>query len=206
MSVLQRDAESIWARLEDGPLRYFELWKSHWLLNKRKIIILTLINLILTLSSEILTREFLSLVWSSSDIGFFSGPTLSWQSINEQSLISLFMTIFATLIGAPVYFFSTKRSRLIFFLSFGLVNSVLAQSILSGMKIGTVVISFRRLIFDFLYTLTFKFVIFEFFRGPVVKHNRFSKLFFYRVNQDVFSSLVKNSALVMIGLKGNIFN
>lgn len=178
-------------------------WADHWVSNRSKIITLTSINTGITFTTEFISRTVLS-VNHSGDNGykFVVGKGPWYKNINRQSLINIWMTFFASLIGAPVYFFRRRSYRFMFFVGFGTFNSLLSQSVISLMREGFLQIAIKRLSFDFFYNGTVKYILFEFFRKPIKNNGNFFKLAFLRGKQDLLTSFFKTGLLNYFKFKG----
>jgi len=182
---------------------FFLKWAHHWNSNSAKIITLTTINTTMTFGSEFISRTVLSKsLTNGKEYQFIVGNGAWYRNINRQPLINIWMTFFASLLGAPVYFFGRRRDRYLFFIGFGVFNSALSQGLLSFLKDGFVFIAAKRLFFDFIYNGTLKFAMFEFYRKPIKYKNGFFKLYFIRGKQDVLTAFIKNLFLNLLRFKG----
>lgn len=179
-------------------------WAHHWAANSSKIITLTTINTTMTFGSEFVSRSILSnSLTKDKEYRFIVSDNGAWyNNINRQSLINIWMTFFASLLGAPVYFFRRRHTRFLFFVGFGVFNSALSQGLLSVLREGILLISAKRLLFDFFYNGSLKFFMFEFYRRPIKNHNNFFKLYWVRGKQDVITSTLKNLILNLLRFKG----
>ena len=133
------------------------LWKQYWWFNRERIVVLTFINTLVTFGYEALVRSLLAPMMAESGAYHFLVITeLGDWMINQQSLNNIFMTIFASLMGGPVYFIKSRFNRFLFFGGFGSFNSVLSQCVSSVIRYGGIQIFLGRLVFDLIYNGTFK--------------------------------------------------
>src|SRR3989338_4661820 len=93
--------------------------------------------------------------------GFLIQSETGETRIHSQSLINIFMTLFASLLGGPVYFLRRTSHRFLFFIAFGTFNSILSQSLVTIFRDGVVMLASTRLLFDFFYNGSVKFLLFE---------------------------------------------
>lgn len=192
--------------LAQAPLLFHTInrWSFYWWENRSTIFLLTAINTTLTSTNEFVSRSLSeSLSDSNKNNGFFVRESGSVR-IHQQSLINIFMTLFASLLGGPVYFFSRTRHRFVFFLSFGLFNSVLSQQLAGLLGMGHLFFfSGPRILFDLFYMITVKFTLFEFYRPLVLKwRNRVIITSSIRISQDFFTTLLRVGLLNFFGFKG----
>mgnify|MGYP001228564149 CR=1 FL=1 len=109
--------------------KYFKfpgfIWKEFirtWQFNRAQILRITLVNLMVTLVSELVVRKFMvhfGLMPATESL-FYLGK------LHTQVVINLIMTVPASLFGSVVYFFSSLRSRYLFFICFALVPFISA--------------------------------------------------------------------------------
>lgn len=178
-------------------------WAHYWGANSSKIITLTTINTTMTFGTEFVSRSILSNSLTTSDeYKFIVGDGVWYNNINRQSLINIWMTFFASLLGAPVYFFRRRHARFLFFVCFGVFNSALSQGLLSVLREGFLMISARRLLFDFCYNGSLKFFMFEFYRKPIKLKTNFFGLYWVRGKQDILTGIFKNLVLNLLRFKG----
>jgi len=178
-------------------------WAQHWGQNRQKIITLTLINTSITLGTEFVSRSVLASGLETGDEYKFLVKNDKWyKSINKQSLINVWMTFFASLIAAPVYFFRKRKNRFLFFVIFGTLNSFVSQGIISFLREGVLMVMGRRLVFDLFYNGSIKYILFEFFRRPIKGNSNIFKLTFLRGKQDLLTSFFKTSLLNLMRFKG----
>jgi len=178
-------------------------WANYWSANSSKIITLTTINTTMTFGTEFISRSLLSnSLTKNREYQFIVGDGAWYNNINRQSLISIWMTFFASLLGAPVYFFKRRHARFLFFVSFGVFNSALSQGLLSVLREGILMISASRLLFDFCYNGTLKFFMFEFYRKPIKLKTNFFGLYWVRAKQDVLTGTFKTLILNLLRFKG----
>ncbi len=175
---------------------FFLHWFESWQLNKSKILKLTVINALITLFSEVVCRGLLSATFfSEAKYQFLVDAMGGGYMINKQSLINILMTIMASLLAGPVYFFKSKTQRFIFFIVFGAFNSLQAQYLANLVTSARTVFDATRFMFDLGYTAVVKFPIFELFRKPIVDENKILPLFRERGKQDIMTTFIKTSVL-----------
>ena len=178
-------------------------WSNYWVSNRSAIVLFTAVNTTITTLSEAGTRELWPLLTGQEEHGFFVTNDNGDTRVHAQSLISIFMTFFASLLGGPVYFIRGGRYRFLFFLGFGTVNSLLSQGLVSFFRDGFVHIAAKRFYFDFLYNGTVKFFLFETSRKPILKRQRsLTGVATVRTCQDFATTSFRVVILNLIGLKG----
>lgn len=178
-------------------------WAAHWAENRASILMFTASNTAITAATEAGARTFWPLITGEHEHGFLVATTDGEQRINNQSLISIFMTLFASLIGGPVYFLRRRMHRFLFFSGFGLFNSVLSQSLVAMLSGILLLLMMQRLCFDLVYNGTFKFILFETTRGRILKSRRcFISVTTIRGLQDILTTCFRVAMLNLIGLKG----
>ena len=171
--------------------------KLKWLDNYSQILRITLISLLVSIISEFIVREALI---SGSIIPETEGLFTSGK-IHPQVLINLSMTAVACMFGSVVYFFESRLERYFFFIAFGVLNSILAQTFINVFQLVSFDQFIRRLAFDFFYCASFKYVSFEFIRKPMAnKFSSFKKMFVIRETQDLVMTIVKVKLLIIFGL------
>jgi hypothetical protein len=144
-------------------------WSTTWWCNRTPIVMLTLINTSLTTGMEVVTRSVSApLTSSADDYHFLVKDPAGHLTVNRQSLINIWMTFFASLLGGPVYFFTRRWSRFAFFVGFGACNSVLGGAMSSLIRDGVIALFPNRILFDLVYCGTFKFMTFELMRSPIL--------------------------------------
>lgn len=163
-----------------------------------------MINTTITGMSEIGSRTVVSTITGTYNEGFFVKTTTGEQRIHRQSLVNIVMTLLASLLGGPVYFISTRLNRFLFFITFGVFNSVLAQSMSSFFIEGVMLIIGRRLMFDFFYNASFKFLLFEYVRPFLLRHRTSPvKVIGFRIGQDFFTTCFRVVILNILKLSGH---
>jgi hypothetical protein len=178
-------------------------WSNYWWSNRSAIVLFTAVNTTITTVSEAGTRELWPLLTGQQEHGFFVSNEQGATRIHTQSLISIIMTFFASLLGGPVYFIRSGRYRFLFFLGFGTCNSLLSQGVVSFFRDGVMHFAAKRFYFDFLYNGTLKFILFETSRRPILKRRRsFVGVATVRSVQDFFTTAFRVIMLNLIGLKG----
>ena len=178
-------------------------WIQYWSANRASILMFTFVNTAVTTASEVASRTLYPAVTGRHQESFFIQNELGQKKIHHQSIVSIFMTVFASLLGGPVYFIKRPKSRFLFFILFGTFNSFISQSLSSFLHNGAVTILLARLGFDFFYNGTIKFILFEFTRPALLKfRDSYLKIGAVRVTQDFLTTLFRVVILSLIGLKG----
>lgn len=162
------------------------------------------VNVLITLSMEIGIREssyFLNLVDDSS-VRFFHFSNTGALYINSQSLVNLFMTFFATVLSVRVFLENNLKQRYLYFVSFCVLLSLLAQSASSYVQ-PNFQFSLSRLGFDLLYGMTIKYMVFSIYRKPILNtvHSSFKRTVRFRITQDFILSCFRFACLTLIGLR-----
>ena len=178
-------------------------WFQYWITNRASILTFTAVNTAVTVGSEVASRTIFPAVTGHTNEGFIVENGQGSKRIHQQSIVSILMTLFASLLGGPVYFMKRKRSRFIFFVLFGSLNSGLSQGLSFWLRDGFVMVQTARLGFDFCYNGSIKFLMFEYTR-PVLLRFRTSylKIGAVRVTQDFLTTFFRVVMLNLIGLKG----
>lgn len=179
-------------------------WAEGWWVNRSSILMFTATNTAITATSEILSRTlFAPLSKDPEAQHFLVHNTDGSLRVNLQSQISIIMTIFASLVGGPVYFFKRRWHRFLFFTGFGTSNSILAQNITGLATLGVGVLSPQRTLFDFFYNGTLKFLMFELSRPSILRfRTKVFRVGSIRIAQDFLTTLFKVVLLGALGLKG----
>jgi hypothetical protein len=179
-------------------------WSSCWMANRSAIVMLTAVNTSITIGMEVVTRSVSApLTAQSEDYHFLVKDKSGLTTINRQSLINIWMTFFASLLGGPVYFFTSRWSRFFFFAGFGAFNSFMGGCISSLIRDGILAILPRRILFDLIYSGTFKFISFEVMRSPILlRRSRPFRVGLLRVGQDFVNTLIRVIVLNVLGFKG----
>ncbi len=115
------------------------------------------------------------------------------------------MTCIASLLGGPVYFFKRPRNRWLFFMGFGVFNSIFAQSILGVARGLPLFVDPKRVLFDLVYSGTLKFMMFEVGRGTIVRLRHvksIARVGIVRVTQDFMMSMLRVTLLNILRFKG----
>lgn len=195
-------AWSMVGSLQAPMVRPVIAWAEHWAANRSSILMLTAANTTITAATEAGARSLWPMVTGQEEHGFLVGEGTDTR-IHSQSLISILMTLFASLIGGPVYFLRQRTHRFLFFAGFGLVNSVLAQSLISVARDGMVLLMAQRLWFDLAYNGSFKFFLFETTRRSILLRRKcFFSVTTIRGTQDFLTTCFRVAMLNLIGLKG----
>ncbi len=178
-------------------------WYGYWVEHKESLMILTVINTGLTTVSEVGSRVVVPAIRGVKNDGFIVVTPEGNHRIHRQSLINIVMTILASILGGPVYFLAQRWHRFLFFISFGVFNSIMSQGISSMMIEGTMFIMVRRIYFDFFYNATIKYFMFEYIRPYLLRHKSEVKMVLtFRVIQDFLTTCVRGAILGLINLKG----
>lgn len=196
-------AWSLVSSLQSPVARPVIAWAEHWVANRSSILMFTAANTAITAASEAGARTLWPVFTGEKEHGFFvSNEEGDWR-IHSQSMISIIMTLFASLIGGPVYFLRLRVHRFLFFATFGVFNSMLSQSLVSLARDGIVMLIAQRLWFDLVYNGTFKFFLFEATRRHILKRRRcFISVATIRGTQDILTTSFRVAMLNLIGLKG----
>lgn len=195
-------AWSIVSSLQAPVARPVIAWAEHWVANRSSILMFTAANTAITTATEAGTRTIWPLLTGQEEHGFIVSDAQGTR-IHGQSLINIVMTIFASLVGGPVYFLRRRWHRFLFFAGFGIFNSLLSQSLVSVARDGFVLLIAQRIWFDLAYNGSFKFILFEFTRRPILQRRRcFFSVATIRGTQDVLTTSFRVAMLNLIGLKG----
>ncbi|MGE0615376.1 MAG: hypothetical protein AB7P04_07025 [Bacteriovoracia bacterium] len=179
-------------------------WMQSWWTNRSSILLLTGVNVTITTASEFISRSIAAPMTSEPENNTFilTSPDGHYR-IHRQSMINIFMTLFASVLGGPIYFILKRRHRFQYFMAFGVVNSLMSQGLLAMISSGAAVITFTRLAFDLVYNGTVRFFMFEVVRPLIVQwKDEFILLSAARVGQDFLTTLLKIAVLCVIGLRG----
>lgn len=178
-------------------------WMQYWSANRVSILMFTVVNTAVTTASEVASRTIYPAITGHEHQGFFVQSQPGQKKIHQQSLVSILMTLFASLLGGPVYFMKRRKSRFLFFILFGIFNSLISQGISSFLRDGIVAIFLARLAFDFFYNGSLKFILFEYTRPVLLKfRNSYVKVGAVRVTQDFLTTFFRVVMLNLIGLRG----
>jgi hypothetical protein len=188
-----------------GIAQFASIWGS----NKVAILHLTVVNIMTTFVMEALIRTILAKLFQNGAGYEFLVHGGDGYHLNRQSLTNLWITGLTSIFGGPVFFIAGRRHRYLFFVVFGLCVSFLSQGFaflslglpLAGALRGAFL---SRLAFDFFYTASFKFALFELARTPLLASPpRVSlRVGAIRLTQDFTTTLIRVSLLNLIGLKG----
>lgn len=181
-------------------------WATHWTMNRSSIIAMTSVNTVLTAGMEFISRSVSAEMLPKSEANsyrFIVVDSDGKSTINRQSLINIFMTFFASLLGGPVFFFSKRSQRFIFFVCFGIFNSLISQMASHLVITGLAFVTVSRFLFDVIYNGTFKFAIFEWLRMPL-RHARVNvaRIGYLRIGQDFLTTCIRVLMLNLLGFKG----
>jgi len=179
-------------------------WGQTWWAHRARIVLLTGVNVGITSGTEFVSRTFAQpIMGKDQSFGFIIRDSLGRRSINRQSLINIWMTLFASLLGGPVYFLGRRWHRFLFFVGFGTMNSAVSQCLSYWMRDGLLFIASRRILFDIAYNGTIKFFMFEFFRKSIINSkSRLTKIVGFRVKQDFLTTFFKVTMLNLFGFRG----
>ena len=122
-------------------------WIQYWSANRVSILMFTVVNTAVTTASEVASRTIYPAITGHEHQGFFVKSPQGQKKIHQQSLVSIMMTIFASLLGGPVYFMKRRKCRFLFFILFGTFNSLISQGLTSFLRDGFVAIILTRLAF-----------------------------------------------------------
>jgi hypothetical protein len=179
---------------------------ASWWENRSSVVVFTLINSGLTATTELFSRQVTAAVHSDGDKNqFIVRDQQGGLHIHHQSLINILMTCIASLLGGPVYFFKRPRNRWLFFMGFGVFNSVLAQSMLGIFRSLPLFVDPHRVLFDLCYSGTLKFLMFEVGRGTIVRlrhHKSVARVGLIRVTQDFAMSMIRVTLLNILRFRG----
>jgi hypothetical protein len=177
-------------------------WAASWWLNRSSIIVLASVNTAITTASELVSRELLAQGSNNSDQRFFIKHDDGRLTVHRQSLVNIFMTIFASLLGGPIYFIRKRWNRFMFFISFGAMNSASSQMLAHLAYDGTIALSLGRFAFDLFYNGTLKFWMFEFARPAILRFRKsLVGIGSIRVTQDFLTTLFRVGMLNWFGFK-----
>jgi len=185
-------------------LHGLKTWRDYWWINRERIVILAFVNTLVTFTYEAIVRSLLApmMIESASYHFLVITETGGWM-INQQSLNNVFMTIFASLMGGPVYFIKSRFNRFLFFGGFGCFNSVLSQCVTSIIRFGGIQIFVARLTFDLIYNGTLKYFIFELGRKKLANPKTSIKgLGAVRITQDFSTTCMRVGLLNFFGFRG----
>lgn len=178
-------------------------WIQYWSANRASILMFTVVNTAVTTASEFASRTLYPSLTGHHNQGFFVQGPMGQRKIHQQSIVSILMTLFASLLGGPVYFMKKRKSRFLFFILFGTFNSFISQGISSFLRDGILTIFLARLAFDFFYNGSIKFFLFEYTRPTLLRFREsYLKVGAVRVTQDFLTTLFRVVMLSLIGLKG----
>ena len=179
-------------------------WVSTWWAHRDSIATFALINTVVTAGSEMVTRGLTApLARHPERERFLVNARDGSSRFHRQSLINICMTFFASLLGGPVYFFASLSGRFLFFVGFGVFNSLLSQTFCGWLLSGTASLSVTRFTFDLFYNGTVKFGLFEWGRERVVNLRAVRSIWRVggiRVGQDFVTTLFKVLVLSLLAL------
>lgn len=198
---------TLYTLLSIGGYRYIVspqiTWINHWWENRSSIVMFAAVNTSITTLSEMGSRLITVSVTHQKDQGFFITDERGERHIHRQSVINIFMTLVASLLGGPVYFLVTRRKRFMFFIAFGAFNSLLSQSLSFILRGEAVRWMSKRLLFDLAYNASIKYHMFEFMRPVLLRYRgHIGKVWIIRVTQDFLTTLARVLVLGLLGLKG----
>lgn len=179
-------------------------WFDYWTTHRTMIVSLTIVNTAITTASEVGSRTIISALTGAKESRFIVNAPDGSKRVHRQSIINILMTILASLLGGPIYFITRRHHRFLFFISFGVFNSILAQSMSSIFIDGLLLIVRRRLVFDFFYNATIKFILFEYVRPYLLKHRASPSLILsFRITQDFMTTIFRVIILNILKLSGH---
>ena len=187
-----------------ATLRFARVWRQ----NQTEILHLAATNILTTLLMEALVRTaFARIFHLHSSYEFFISSDDGFR-LNRQSLTNMWITGLTSLFGGPVLFLPSRSQRYLFFVLFGLLVSLIGQGFvaitlgLAGTGVAGGILT--RLAFDFCYTGTIKFGLFEIARKPLLSAPpRISlRIGGIRLTQDFATTVIRVSLLNAFRLKG----
>lgn len=179
-------------------------WYGYWTTHRTMILTLTAVNTAITTVSELGSRSIITSLSGAPENKFLVKTPDGKERVHRQSIINIMMTILASLLGGPIYFIGRRQHRFIFFISFGVFSSILAQSLSSLFIDGFLFIIQRRLIFDFFYNASVKFILFEYVRPYLLKHQTSPALVVgFRISQDFLTTCLRVVILNILRLSGH---
>lgn len=177
-------------------------WATSWWVNRTSIILLTGVNTAITAASEMASRDLLAQTHKNPEQRFFVQNENGDMSIHRQSVVNIFMTLFASLLGGPVYFIRRRWHRFMFFISFGAMNSAVSQMLAHLVRDGFLALTLGRFIFDLFYNGTVKFWMFEFARPAILRFRKsVAGIGAVRILQDFLTTLFRVGLLNWFGFK-----
>ncbi len=180
-------------------------WSSHWWEQRGSIAMIAGVNVALTTGTEVISRTIAAPLFGNEgrEYSFLIADNSGHLHINRHSLINIWMTFFATLLGAPLNYFRNRKRRFLFFTGFGGFNSILGQGLSSWMLDGSFAVGSSRLLFDLGYNATIKFAMFEFFRSHIIRARKcIVRIGKVRVKQDLITSFFKVILLNLLKFRG----
>lgn len=179
-------------------------WYGYWTTHRSMILSLTVVNTAITTVSELGSRSIVATLSGAPENKFLVKTPEGKERIHRQSVINIMMTILASLLGGPIYFIGRRYYRFLFFITFGVFSSLLAQSLSSLFIDGFLFIIQRRLIFDFFYNASVKFILFEYVRPYLLKHRTSPALVVgFRISQDFLTTCFRVVILNILRLSGH---
>jgi hypothetical protein len=198
-SFLDYFFSKLWWIIATPAMKWLDCWKLH----RSTILFLALVNTSLTTVSEISSRTVISILSESHNEAFIVKSSDGRERVHRQSLINIVMTLIASLLGGPVFFITSRLNRFVFFISFGTINSLLSQALSTYVMEGVALVLMRRLVFDFAYNASVKFILFEFVRPFLLRHrDSASKVLAFRVGQDFMTTSLRVLILKILKLSG----
>lgn len=175
-------------------------WAGSWWVNRSSIVTLTVVNTAITAFSEFGSRTLLADDKVNPEQKFFVTNKHGHTEIHKQSIVNIIMTIFASVLGGPVYFIRRRWPRFMFFLSFGAMNSAASQMLAHAITDGYLAITLGRFVFDLCYNGSIKFFMFEFARPAILRFRKnVMGLGIVRVTQDFLTTLSRVGILNWFG-------
>ncbi len=157
------------------------------------------VNTAITAISEYASRSILAGDQNPTQ-KFFVKDSNGATEVHKQSVVNILMTIFASLLGGPIYFIRRRWHRFMFFISFGAMNSAVSQMFAHLIQDGYVFMTLGRFLFDLGYNGSFKFAMFEFARPAILKFRRsILGLGVVRISQDFLTTLGRVGILNWLG-------
>lgn len=178
-------------------------WSVHFWAHRMQIVELTVVNAAITTGMEYSSRTLgHGLLGKDDEQAFLVPDGLGGHRLHRQSLINILMSIVGSILGGPAYFFNRRGLRFAFFVGFGILNSFIGQGLACIILSDVFILEGRRVFFDLFYSGTFKFGIFEFLRGPIVRsHGKVFRLAFFRFNHKFWTTFFKVQLIDWLGMR-----
>jgi hypothetical protein len=177
------------------------LWATSWWVNRASIMTLAAVNTAITATSEFVSRSVLASAADQPEDHFIVVENGA-KTVHRQSIVNMIMTLIASILGGPIYFIRRRWHRFMFFISFGAMNSIVAQMGAHMIRDGVLTFTLGRFLFDFCYNGTIKFSMFEFARPIILRFRKsISGIGIVRVSQDFLTTIFRVGLLNWFGFK-----